>query len=162
MDGGSPKQRGNGASPNGALDFGALDGFVGFQLHRARNMAAAELARMIAPESVPGHFPILYLIGRNPGSTQSAIANAVGLDRSSLVPILNRFEQRGWVRRDRSTEDARAHALSLTEAGEVKLGELYETVANLEARISAELGEAGTEDMLTHLHQVHRAFPKPK
>jgi DNA-binding MarR family transcriptional regulator len=140
------------------IDFGDLDRFVGFQLHKARNMAASELADMIAPDSVPGHFPILYLIGRNPGSTQSAIAAAVGLDRSSLVPILNRFEKSGWIRRARAKDDGRAHALSLTPSGEAKLADLKATVQSLEDRISASLGDPGQRDMLALLHRLQRAF----
>ncbi len=145
-------------APGKEIDFGDLDHFVGFQLHKARNMAASELAAMIAPESLPGHFPILYLIGRNPGSTQSAIAAAVGLDRSSLVPILNRFEQSGWVRRVPAAVDRRAHALSLTAAGEEKLKQLQDTVMSLEARISDKLGEPGQRAMLDLLHRLQRAF----
>lgn len=142
-----------------ALDFGELDTFVGFQLHRARNAAATALRRLIAPEAMPGQFPILYLIARNPGQTQSAIAGAVGLDRSSLVPILNRLEKRGWVRRVPSRDDGRAHALELTEAGQRQLKVLYDLITSLEARISAELGgEAEQKTMLELLHRFRRAL----
>jgi DNA-binding MarR family transcriptional regulator len=146
--------RANGEDRTRAVDFGDLDDFVGFQLHRARNVAATVLHHMIAPEFVPGHFPILYLIGRNPGRTQSAIAKAVGLDRSSLVPILNRFEKSGWVRRIPSEGDRRAHALRLTRAGERKVKELYDKVNSIEERISAELGDDGQRSMLALLHRI--------
>ncbi len=143
---------------NGALDFGALDAFVGFQLHRARNVAATELRRDIAPGAAPGDFPILHLIDRNPGSTQSAIALAVGLDRSSLVPILNRFERAGWLARGMAPGDRRAHALTLTAPGRAKLAELFATISTLESRISAALGAAGQPEMLRLLHLIQAAF----
>lgn len=143
---------------NGDLDFGVLDAFVGFQLHKARNVAATALHRMIAPDILPGHFPILYLIAHNPGQTQSAIAKAVGLDRSTLVPILNRFERDGWIKRAVSSGDKRAHALTLTEAGKAKLDELYDKVASLETRISAGLGSQGQKEMLRLLHLFRSAF----
>ena len=145
-------------APSKEIDFGDLDDFVGFQLHKARNIAIVKLAEIIAPESVPGHFPILYLIGRNPGSTQSAIAAAVGLDRSSLVPILNRFEANGWLRREPAETDKRAHALSLTPAGKTKLKDLQDVVVSLETRISDELGEPGQRSMLDLLHRLQRAL----
>ena len=152
MDGSNPTPRGR------QVDFGALDRFVGFQLHKARNLAAEKIAELIRPESAAGDFPILYLIGRNAGSTQSAIAAAVGLDRSSLVPILRRFEKSGWVRRAPAPDDGRAHALSLTAAGEAKLADLQATVQSLEDRISASLGDPGQRDMLDLLHRLQRAF----
>jgi DNA-binding MarR family transcriptional regulator len=149
---------GNGQDRGGAIDFGDLDDFVGFQLHRARNVAAAELHRLIAPEFVPGHFPILYLIGQNPDRTQSAIAKAVGLDRSSLVPILNRFEKHGWVQRIPSRGDKRAHALRLTKAGERKMRELRQKVLSQEDRISDALGDDGQKAMLDYLRRIQAAY----
>jgi DNA-binding MarR family transcriptional regulator len=147
-----------GKAPGKEIDFGELDDFVGFQLHKMRNIQVVSLAEIIAPESAPGHFPILYLIGRNPGSTQSAIAAAVGLDRSSLVPILNRFEASGWLLRVPAKTDRRAHALSLTAAGKSKLKELKEIVVSLETRISDELGDAGHRSIVDQLHRLQRAF----
>jgi len=152
----------NGRDRNGAIDFGDLDDFVGFQLHRARNVAAAELNKLIAPEFVPGHFPILYLIAQNPDRTQSAIAKAVGLDRSSLVPILNRFEKNGWVQRIPSQGDKRAHALRLTRAGERKMRDLHDKVMSMEDRISDALGDDGQKAMLDHLRRIQDAFDKTR
>lgn len=149
---------GNGQDRNGAIDFGDLDDFVGFQLHRARNVAASVLHTLIAPEFVPGHFPILYLIAQNPGRTQSAIAKAVGLDRSSLVPILNRFEKNGWVQRVPSEGDKRAHALRLTKAGERKMRDLRDKVISMEDRISDALGDEGQKAMLDYLRRIQDAF----
>jgi len=154
--GGAPL--GNGKDRHGAIDFGDLDDFVGFQLHRARNVAAQVLHKLIAPESVPGHFPILYLIAQNPGRTQSAIAKAVGLDRSSLVPILNRFEKHGWVQRVPSEGDKRAHALRLTRAGERKMRDLREKVLSQEDLISDALGEDGQKAMLDYLRRIQDVY----
>jgi DNA-binding MarR family transcriptional regulator len=133
---------------NRPIEFGILDEFVGFQLHKVRNFLASELYRTIAPGALPGDFPILYLIARNPGRTQTAIARAVGLDRSSLVPILNRLEREGWVNRSVSHEDKRAHSLVLTGAGQTKLDELQAAVTSLEDRMSASIGGDGQKEML--------------
>ena len=143
---------------NGALDFGVLDSFVGFQLHKARNQAATALHHMIAPELLPGHFPILYLIARNPGCSQSAVARAVGLDRSSLVPILTRFERKGWITRHAAADDKRAYALQLTGDGRKKLERAFALVSSLEDRISSSLGGPGQKEMLRLLHRFQAAF----
>lgn len=140
---------------NRPIEFGILDEFVGFQLHKVRNFLASELYRMIAPGALPGDFPILYLIAGNPGRTQSAIARAVGLDRSSLVPILNRLEREGWVNRSVSPQDKRAHSLVLTEAGRTKLGELQAVVSSLEERMSACIGGGGQKEILRLLRLYH-------
>ncbi|MCZ6863624.1 MAG: MarR family transcriptional regulator [Alphaproteobacteria bacterium] len=139
---------------NRPIEFGILDEFVGFQLHKVRNFLASELYRMIAPDALPGDFPILYLIARNPGRTQTAISRAVGLDRSSLVPILNRLEREGWVNRSVSAEDKRAHSLVLTESGLTKLDELQAAVTSLEDRMSARIGGDGQMEMLKLLRLI--------
>ncbi len=145
-----------GRSTGRPVDFGDLDAFVGFQLHKARNVAAGVIGRLIAPDNAPGHFPILYLIDRNPGRTQTAIAEAVGLDRSSLVPILNRFEKAGWVTRAPAPDDRRAHRLMLTDDGRARLAKLYDQVAGLEDRISTSLGDGGQANMLDGLHRIQK------
>jgi len=151
VDAGKELEKHCGGQRNRPLDFGVLDEFVGFQLHKARNFLATELFRMIAPGALPGDFPILYLIGHNPGRTQTAIARGVGLDRSSLVPILNRLEREGWVDRSVSPQDKRAHSLVLTEAGQTKLDELQAAVTSLEDRMSDAIGGDGQKDMLRFL-----------
>ena len=43
----------------------------------------------------PGEFGLLVLVDRNAGLSQMALARALGIDRSTLVPILDRLQARG-------------------------------------------------------------------
>jgi DNA-binding MarR family transcriptional regulator len=49
--------------------------------------------------------------------TPTAIANRVVLSPSTVVGILDRLEEKGWVRRERGTRDRRLVHVSLTEEG---------------------------------------------
>jgi DNA-binding MarR family transcriptional regulator len=49
--------------------------------------------------------------------TPTAIANRVVLSASTVVGILDRLEEKGWVRRERGTRDRRLVHVSLTEEG---------------------------------------------
>ena len=72
----------------------------------------------------PGRFATLLLIGRNPGISQTALAAANGRDKSTLTPILEDLERRGFVVRERMKTDRRSYQLTLTEAGKKMLDQL--------------------------------------
>lgn len=55
--------------------------------------------------------------------TTSALAKLIHLSTSTIVGILDRMEQKGWVRRERSTGDRRVVLVDLTTTGEEFLAE---------------------------------------
>lgn len=58
--------------------------------------------------------------------TTSALAKLIHLSNSTVVGILDRMEQKGWVRRERSEGDRRVVLVSLTAGGERFLAEAPE------------------------------------
>lgn len=54
--------------------------------------------------------------------TQLALGQAVAMDPSSMVGVLDDLEARGYVERRRDPRDRRAHALHVTAAGQAVLG----------------------------------------
>lgn len=60
--------------------------------------------------------PIL-LIRANPGVVQGKLASAMSLERSSIVPVIDRLEEEGYVERRPHPKDKRSKALWLTRKG---------------------------------------------
>jgi DNA-binding MarR family transcriptional regulator len=115
------KQYGHG----GAIDYGPLAGWVGFNLRMAQAAAFQAFSRLAKEIGTrPGRFATLMLIGRNPGISQTALSRANGRDKSSLTPVLNDLARRGLVIRRRTRADQRTYRLSLTLAGRRLLAEL--------------------------------------
>src|SRR4051812_11149519 len=91
-------------STGGELDLGALAGFVGYHLRVAQVAAYREFeSRLTGLGMAPRFLGLLMLIEANPGAPQSRLAEAIHLDRSSLVPILDKLEADGLVERRAST-----------------------------------------------------------
>ena len=101
-----------------ALDRAPLTGLLGYGLRRAQLRAFQDFAETMAPFDLsPGQLGVLLLVDANPGLNQSALAKAMGLDRSTIVAVIDRLEGRGLLRRAPSPDDRRSHALGLTDAG---------------------------------------------
>src|SRR5574341_1658490 len=97
------------------LKPGALAGLLGYRLRLAQQAVFRDFARTV-PETSPGRVGILFLIDANPGVTQSRLAHAVGLDRSTMVGVLHALEARALVERRRG-KDRRTNGLWLTRGG---------------------------------------------
>jgi DNA-binding MarR family transcriptional regulator len=113
------------AAANENVDFGPLADWVGFHLRLAQTasfQAFVQEAREI--DLSPGRFATLLLIGRNPGISQTALAAANGRDKSTLTPILEDLERRGFVVREKLKTDRRSYQLTLTESGKKMLEQL--------------------------------------
>ncbi len=104
----------------------------------------------------PGEFGLLVLVDRNAGLSQTTLARALGIDRSTLVPILDRLQSRGLLVRRRSPTDGRTHALALTPQGSKALARFTRLVATHEKRIASGLSASEMQVLIGLLDKVYR------
>src|SRR6187399_1566474 len=124
-----------------ALDWGILAGSVGPRVRLLRNALTARSIAASAPHGLPtGSLTVLALIAANPGSSQTALARRAGLNKSALVGIVDRLEQRGLAARDRAVSDRRRNQVTVTREGEAAMQALYAAVAREESPIGEALG----------------------
>lgn len=73
-----------------------------------------------------GEYELLSMVSEAPGSRMrmSTLAELIVQSRSRVSHTATRLEQRGWVRRDRSTDDGRGVVLVLTAEGRRMIEEL--------------------------------------
>jgi DNA-binding MarR family transcriptional regulator len=62
-------------------------------------------------------YSILTVAAAQPGLDQAALANEVGVDRTTMADVLARLERRGLVRRSRVERDARRKLVHATVTG---------------------------------------------
>jgi DNA-binding MarR family transcriptional regulator len=90
----------------------------------------------------PAHLVVLTLLRDHGALTQRAIADAIRLDPSTLVGLLNDLEQRGLVARRRDPADRRRHIVELEAGGREQLDRIEERLAGVEDRVLGALDPA--------------------
>lgn len=139
----------------GDIDPGMLPELIGYHVRLAQMAIFADFETTLAElELSPGLFALLVLIEANPGLKQTQLAEAAKLDRSSLVPALDKLEDRGWVERRAAPQDRRSNGLFLTDAGASVLTVAKRAVRRHEARLARNLNATERTQLINLLGRV--------
>jgi DNA-binding MarR family transcriptional regulator len=142
-------KRGTKAERNGratvqAVNLAELTDRTGYIVRRAQVWIFQDVIRAMAEFDIrPAQFSVLTVIGANAGLSQSAVSQALGIERARLAVMLHGLEGRNLVKRMASRSDRRSHALHLTPQGERLLAQLKTIVAAHEDRVIAKIGADG-------------------
>jgi DNA-binding MarR family transcriptional regulator len=118
------------------LLFAELDGLLGYHLRRAQGAMHRDFMATVAEfELTQKQAATLWLIHANPGVAQVSVASALGMDRATMMSIVDRLEERGFVIRKRSTVDRRRQELYLTPSGQNILRKVKARIHQHEARV---------------------------
>lgn len=135
-----------------ALRPGALAGLLGYRLRLAQQAVFRDYASTVGEVS-PGRVGILLLVEANPGVTQSRLARAVHLDRSTMVGVIDKLEERALIERRRG-EDRRTNGLWLTRGGRTLLSRMKERIEQHERRFAARLTPAERGQLIALLEKL--------
>ena len=154
----------------------ALERSPSHLLHKALQRALDIYAEEFGAGAITQRqFAVLAAAAEHDGATQADLVRTTGIDRSTLADMATRMIAKGLLERERSTLDARANAVSLTDAGRQALEEAKPKMAAADARLLKLIGGGGRRttfvDLLRdlvrkgdgegHSEKAHKA-PKPE
>lgn len=118
-------------------------------------------AEHLAPVGISGRElgVLLLLDGRDPASQQQA-ARRLGVDRTTMVGMVDALEAKGLVARRADAADRRRNVLELTKAGHIALARAVSASDEAERRLLAELDDAESTQLRSLLTRLARDRPE--
>lgn len=97
---------------------------------------------------------LLHLSKRGDGVVQKALAEWLGIEGPTLVRILDRMTEDGWIERRESTTDRRAKTVHLTKQSCAVIKQINKVAAQLRRELLADIDPTEIETCLRVLQQI--------
>lgn len=139
----------------GVLRGGEMEASVGYRLRLAQILAYRNFEEKITDHGVaPRYLGLLGIVSANPGQPQNKLADAIGLQKSSLVTILDRLEKDEILERRAIPQDRRARGVWLTPRGEEVVAELALRAEEHEQRMAKGIPAEDRERLIEMLGRI--------
>lgn len=122
--------------PFSGLQAGRLTNLVAFHLQQFQ-IALSKYTDMAAGgiDLDRSSIRLLTLVEANPDAPQGRIAKAMNLQRSSIVTVIDRLEEAGYLERRPSASDARSKGLRLSRKGNQMVTRIRKLASQTEAEV---------------------------
>ena len=139
------------------LSYGRLPRILGYHLRRTQLAIFRHFSRTVSTEEdiTPGLFGMLQVIAANPGLGQSRLAEAMEVDRSAIVKVVDQLEGRGLIIRWPSLHDKRSNCLRLTAKGRKALRRMETRVLQHEDEFTEVLSAEERETLVRLLMRLY-------
>ena len=120
----------------------ALDRSMIHLLHRASQRASEIFAIETRDFDLTARqFAVLSTVAQHEGLSQTDLVRLTGIDRSTLADVVQRLLRRGIIQRERTTQDGRTYAVSLSAQGRELLDAIKPYVRRADRAVLSCLGE---------------------
>ncbi|PQM48388.1 Transcriptional regulator SlyA [Mycobacterium talmoniae] len=121
-----------------------------------RELIAAELPVLEAHGLSMWGYTVLLALDRSPMRTQAALAEAIGADKTRIIPTLDELQQRGYIERRPDPDDRRVRLLAITSSGRDVKDAVQEEIQRGEEQW---LGTLSAEDRRAFLRALQQLSP---
>jgi DNA-binding MarR family transcriptional regulator len=125
-----------------------------------RDLVAAELPILSTHDLSMWGYVVLNALDRSPVRTQTALAEAIGADKTRIIGTLDELQQRGYIERRPDPDDRRVRLLEITSAGRAVKNAVQSDIQRGEERWLAELSAEERRVFLRVLERLTRAETK--
>jgi DNA-binding MarR family transcriptional regulator len=132
-------------------------------LHRVHQCASDLFQEHMAEMDVTStQYTVLVAAGERDGLSQQDIINATGIDRSTVSQVVQLLIRKGMLKRRRTRHDARAYAITLTDAGRKVLNTSEPIIERIEQSLIDALPATRARTFISNLRAIITAFEAPK
>ena len=140
----------------GEDELGGLEDILGFHIRLAHGAVYRHFTETFLDlDLTQKQVSALWLVNDCPGISQIELGGRLRMDRATTMTIVNRLQERAYLRRERSEIDGRKQALYLTEAGADALSEAKQCIAAHETWLKARFSAAEVEKLVEMLARIH-------
>ncbi len=152
----APNAFGPSGEPGGLpKEFDLLHDSLGYVVKRAQVRTYEVLFGLLGPDSItPGRMTALCLVAKQPGISQSELAEMLSITRAAVVKVVDTLETRGFVQRQSIPGNRRTYALAVTPEGYEELRRLTRLTRLYESRIADKLSPDERRQLMSLLQRV--------
>jgi DNA-binding MarR family transcriptional regulator len=100
----------------------------------ARELIAAELPVLEAHGVSMWGYSVLLALDHSSVRTQAALADAIGADKTRIIPTLDELQDKGYIERRPDPDDRRVRLLAITDSGRTVKDAVQEDIQRGEER----------------------------
>lgn len=139
-----------------ADELGGLNDILGLRIRLAHGAVYRHFSETFAElDLTQKQVSALWLVHDNPGISQIALGGRLRMDRATTMTIVNRLQERAYMRRERSVSDGRKQALYVTDAGVAALAEAKRCIGEHEAWLKGRFSAEEIEKLVELLARIH-------
>ncbi|BBZ20326.1 MarR family winged helix-turn-helix transcriptional regulator [Mycolicibacterium gadium] len=126
-----------------------------------RELIAAELPVLAEHDVSMWGYAVLLALDESPVRTQAALAEAIGADKTRIIPTLDELQTKGHIERHADPDDRRVRLLSITESGRQVKDAVQNDIQRGEERWLSVLSADERRVFLNALHNITRVRDTP-
>jgi DNA-binding MarR family transcriptional regulator len=127
---------------------------LGWLLSTVSHAFTTELTAALEAVSVTPRAHCLLSTAMQGEYSQTTLAHAIGLDKTTMVVTIDALERAGLVERRMSSHDRRARVIAVTDAGRAKVAEGQRIVARIQADVLGSLPAPQREALVGALQEL--------
>jgi DNA-binding MarR family transcriptional regulator len=128
-----------------------------FRLWRASHVRVAGALGSVG--LTPALFALLNVIGAREGAIQQELGSALGIDRSTMVSLIDQLESAGLAKRRPSATDRRAREIAITPKGRRLLERSRRMISETEDEVLAGLSAEERSKLVSLLRRALESAP---
>ena len=144
------------------MAFSDMTGHLIRRLHQHAAHVFQVRTKEAGLDLTPVQFAAMDAIATTPGIDQASIAAQIAYDRATIGGVIDRLEQKGWIKRTISNRDRRAREVTLTPIGRDILDRAIPVVSALQADILPGLSEDETSHLRDLLERTTKIIDSDK